>query len=82
MSCEAGPPGAQRCRGRALALARRSRPSVLKVLSLPRLCNPVFSSSKKRVFSSPLALHFHSDESLTHKGFYLIYRAFSPEGSK
>uniref|UniRef100_A0A672IZU3 Peptidase S1 domain-containing protein n=1 Tax=Salarias fasciatus TaxID=181472 RepID=A0A672IZU3_SALFA len=32
--------------------------------------------------SSPLSLHFHSDESLTSKGFYLLYRAFSPEGSK
>ncbi|XP_026217650.1 suppressor of tumorigenicity 14 protein homolog [Anabas testudineus] len=46
-----------------------------------RLCNPVSDSSKKRVFSSPLTLHFHSDESLTHKGFYLLYRAFSPEGT-
>lgn len=47
-----------------------------------RLCNPVADSSRKRVYSSPLTFHFHSDESLTHKGFYLLYRAFSPEGSK
>lgn len=47
-----------------------------------RLCRPVSDSSKKRVYSSPLSLHFHSDESLTHKGFYLLYRAFSPESSK
>ncbi|XP_067341841.1 suppressor of tumorigenicity 14 protein homolog isoform X2 [Channa argus] len=46
-----------------------------------KLCNPVSDSSKKRVYSSPLTLHFHSDESLTHKGFYLLYRAFSPEGT-
>ncbi|XP_022050813.2 suppressor of tumorigenicity 14 protein homolog isoform X1 [Acanthochromis polyacanthus] len=46
-----------------------------------KLCNPVSDSSKKRVYSSPLSLHFHSDESLTHKGFYLLYRAFSPEGT-
>ncbi|KAG7255057.1 hypothetical protein CRUP_017125, partial [Coryphaenoides rupestris] len=26
-------------------------------------------------------LHFHSDESLTHKGFYLLYRSFSTENS-
>lgn len=50
--------------------------------SVSRLCNPVSDSSKKRVYSSPVSLHFHSDESLTHKGFYLLYRAFSPEGSK
>ncbi|XP_071341324.1 suppressor of tumorigenicity 14 protein homolog [Trachinotus anak] len=46
-----------------------------------KLCNPVSDSSKKQVYSSPLSLHFHSDESLTHKGFYLLYRAFSPEGT-
>ncbi|XP_040023748.2 suppressor of tumorigenicity 14 protein homolog [Gasterosteus aculeatus] len=46
-----------------------------------RLCNPVSESGKKRVYSSPLSLHFHSDESLTHKGFHLLYRAFSPEGT-
>ncbi|XP_034718683.1 uncharacterized protein LOC117938269 [Etheostoma cragini] len=46
-----------------------------------KLCNPVSDSSKKRVYSSPLSLHFHSDESLTHKGFYLLYQAFSPEGT-
>ncbi|KAG7273926.1 hypothetical protein CRUP_011062, partial [Coryphaenoides rupestris] len=26
-----------------------------------------------------VTLHFHSDESLTHKGFYLLYRSFSTE---
>ncbi|KAF3836505.1 hypothetical protein F7725_029063 [Dissostichus mawsoni] len=46
-----------------------------------KLCNPVSDSSRKRVYSSPISLHFHSDESLTHKGFYLLYRAFSPEGT-
>ncbi|XP_037550026.1 suppressor of tumorigenicity 14 protein homolog [Nematolebias whitei] len=46
-----------------------------------KLCNLVSESSKKRVYSSPLSIHFHSDESLTHKGFYLLYRAFSPEGT-
>ncbi|KAF0028110.1 hypothetical protein F2P81_019197 [Scophthalmus maximus] len=46
-----------------------------------KLCRPVSDSSKKRVYSSPLSLHFHSDESLTHKGFYLLYRAFSPEST-
>ncbi|XP_067434480.1 suppressor of tumorigenicity 14 protein homolog isoform X1 [Thunnus thynnus] len=46
-----------------------------------KLCNPVSDSSKKRVYTSPLSLHFHSDESITHKGFYLLYRAFSPEGT-
>ncbi|XP_056868687.1 suppressor of tumorigenicity 14 protein [Takifugu flavidus] len=46
-----------------------------------KLCNPVSHSSKKRVYSSPLSLHFHSDESLTHKGFYLTFRVFSPEGA-
>lgn len=38
--------------------------------------------SRKRIYSSPLSLHFHSDESLTHWGFHLLYRVFSPEGSK
>lgn len=38
--------------------------------------------SRKRIYSSPLSLHFHSDESLTHRGFHLLYRVFSPEGSK
>ncbi|XP_034025378.1 suppressor of tumorigenicity 14 protein isoform X2 [Thalassophryne amazonica] len=46
-----------------------------------KLCNPVLDTSKKRVYSSPLSIHFHSDESLTHNGFYLLYRAFSPEGT-
>ncbi|KAJ0059552.1 hypothetical protein NL108_001916, partial [Boleophthalmus pectinirostris] len=46
-----------------------------------KLCNPILESSKKRVFSSPLSIQFHSDESITHPGFYLIYRAFSPEGT-
>ncbi|XP_056155009.1 suppressor of tumorigenicity 14 protein homolog [Lampris incognitus] len=44
-----------------------------------KLCNPVSDSTKKRVYSSPVSVHFHSDESLTHKGFYLLYLAFSPE---
>lgn len=47
-----------------------------------RLCNPIGDSSRKRIYSSPVLLHFHSDESLTHKGFYLVYRAFSPESSE
>ncbi|XP_024136443.1 suppressor of tumorigenicity 14 protein isoform X1 [Oryzias melastigma] len=46
-----------------------------------KLCNPVSDSSKKRVYSSPLSIQFHSDESLTHNGFYLLYQAFSPEGT-
>ncbi|XP_072306526.1 uncharacterized protein [Eucyclogobius newberryi] len=46
-----------------------------------KLCNSIVESSKKRVFSSPLSIKFHSDESITHPGFYLIYRAFSPEGT-
>ncbi|XP_048030001.1 suppressor of tumorigenicity 14 protein homolog [Megalobrama amblycephala] len=46
-----------------------------------KLCNPVGDNSRKRIYSSPVLLHFHSDESLTHKGFYLIYRAFSPESA-
>lgn len=51
-------------------------------LNLHRLCNPIGDSSRKRIYSSPVLLHFHSDESLTHKGFYLIYRAFSPESGE
>ncbi|KAI4894139.1 hypothetical protein NFI96_011323 [Prochilodus magdalenae] len=46
-----------------------------------KLCNPIGDSSRKRIYSSPVLLHFHSDESLTHKGFYLVYRAFSPEST-
>ncbi|XP_046879507.1 suppressor of tumorigenicity 14 protein homolog [Hypomesus transpacificus] len=46
-----------------------------------KLCNPVGDSSRKRIYHSPVSLHFHSDESLTHKGFYLLYRAFSPEST-
>ncbi|XP_043961464.1 suppressor of tumorigenicity 14 protein [Gambusia affinis] len=46
-----------------------------------KLCNPLSESGRKRVYSSPLSIHFHSDESLTNKGFYLLYRAFSPEGT-
>nr|XP_061821067.1 suppressor of tumorigenicity 14 protein-like [Nerophis lumbriciformis] len=45
-----------------------------------KLCNPVSDSSKRRIYSSPLSIHFHSDESVTHKGFHLLYKAFSPEG--
>lgn len=67
--------------GRALAWIVVEIPS--PVLSFPsRLCNPVSHGSKKRVYSSPVSLHFHSDESLTHKGFYLTFRAFSPEGGE
>lgn len=51
-------------------------------LCFHRLCNPIGDSSRKRIYSSPVLLHFHSDESLTHKGFYLIYRAFSPESGE
>ncbi|KAG9328083.1 hypothetical protein JZ751_016602, partial [Albula glossodonta] len=46
-----------------------------------RLCNPMVDSSRKRIYSSPVALHFHSDESLTHKGFYILFRAFTQETS-
>ncbi|XP_054893854.1 suppressor of tumorigenicity 14 protein homolog [Poeciliopsis prolifica] len=46
-----------------------------------KLCNPLSESGRKRVYSSPLSIHFHSDESLTNKGFFLLYRAFSPEGT-
>ncbi|XP_030622983.1 uncharacterized protein LOC115806430 [Chanos chanos] len=46
-----------------------------------KLCNPILDSSRKRIYTSPVLLHFHSDESLTHKGFHLLYRAFSPENS-
>ncbi|XP_076147284.1 suppressor of tumorigenicity 14 protein [Alosa pseudoharengus] len=44
-----------------------------------RLCNPIVDSSRKRIYSSPVMLHFRSDESFTHKGFQLLFRAFSPE---
>ncbi|XP_042566190.1 suppressor of tumorigenicity 14 protein homolog [Clupea harengus] len=44
-----------------------------------RLCNPIVDSSRKRIYSSPVLLHFRSDESLTHRGFQLLFRAFSPE---
>ncbi|KAJ8413191.1 hypothetical protein AAFF_G00091870 [Aldrovandia affinis] len=46
-----------------------------------RLCNPIVDSSRKRIYSSPVFLHFHSDESLTHKGFYILFRAFTQESS-
>ncbi|XP_071026932.1 suppressor of tumorigenicity 14 protein homolog [Oncorhynchus clarkii lewisi] len=46
-----------------------------------KLCNPMTDSSRKKTYSSPVSLHFHSDESVTHKGFYLLYRAFSPEST-
>ncbi|CAB1341007.1 unnamed protein product, partial [Coregonus sp. 'balchen'] len=46
-----------------------------------KLCNPMTDSSRKKMYSSPVSLHFHSDESVTHKGFYLLYRAFSPEST-
>ncbi|MGH0165154.1 UNVERIFIED_CONTAM: hypothetical protein FKN15_065262 [Acipenser sinensis] len=42
-----------------------------------RLCSPITESSRKRVYSSPVTVHFHSDESVTCKGFYILYRAFS-----
>ncbi|MBN3309803.1 ST14 protein, partial [Amia calva] len=41
----------------------------------PRLCSPIADSSRKRVYSLPVTLHFHSDESITRKGFYILYRA-------
>ncbi|XP_063063576.1 suppressor of tumorigenicity 14 protein homolog [Engraulis encrasicolus] len=44
-----------------------------------RLCSPLGDSSRKRIYSSPVLLHFRSDEALTHKGFQLLYRAFSPD---
>ncbi|XP_066555060.1 suppressor of tumorigenicity 14 protein homolog [Amia ocellicauda] len=40
-----------------------------------KLCSPIADSSRKRVYSSPVTLHFHSDESITRKGFYILYRA-------
>ncbi|XP_028972182.2 suppressor of tumorigenicity 14 protein homolog [Esox lucius] len=46
-----------------------------------KLCNPMADNVRQRIYSSPVSLHFHSDESLTHKGFYLLYRAFSPEST-
>ncbi|XP_077409825.1 suppressor of tumorigenicity 14 protein isoform X2 [Vanacampus margaritifer] len=46
-----------------------------------KFCNQISESSRRRVYSSPLSIHFHSDEAVTHRGFYLRYRAFSPEGS-
>lgn len=97
MSCEAVTFFNQGALKKVSGLAFHSRQAVLKkcsrlsmfyvaaffmLSSVSRLCNPVSDSSKKRVYSSPVSLHFHSDESLTHKGFYLLYRAFSPEGSK
>ncbi|KAL4657282.1 suppressor of tumorigenicity 14 protein-like isoform X1 [Arapaima gigas] len=44
-----------------------------------RLCSPLADSSQKRIHSSPVVLHFHSDESHTHKGFYILYRAITPD---
>ncbi|MBN3321672.1 ST14 protein, partial [Atractosteus spatula] len=44
-----------------------------------RLCNPVADSSRKRVYSSPVTLHFHSDESITRRGFFILYRVFSQD---
>ncbi|XP_064187903.1 suppressor of tumorigenicity 14 protein isoform X1 [Anguilla rostrata] len=46
-----------------------------------RLCNPIIDNIRKRIYSSPVVLHFHSDESLTHKGFYILFRAFTQESS-
>ncbi|XP_037136104.1 suppressor of tumorigenicity 14 protein homolog isoform X3 [Syngnathus acus] len=46
-----------------------------------KLCNRVSDGGKKRLYSSPLSIHFHSDEAVTHRGFHLHYRAFSPQGS-
>lgn len=59
-----------------------SRKPIYVCSFLSRLCHPVSHSSKKRIYSSPLSVHFHSDESLTNKGFYFIFRAFSPEGGE
>ncbi|XP_023660683.1 suppressor of tumorigenicity 14 protein homolog isoform X3 [Paramormyrops kingsleyae] len=46
-----------------------------------KLCNPITDGSRKRIYSSPVMLHFHSDESHTYRGFYILYRAFSQESS-
>ncbi|XP_049605860.1 suppressor of tumorigenicity 14 protein isoform X3 [Syngnathus scovelli] len=46
-----------------------------------KLCNRVSESGKRRLYSSPLSIHFHSDEAVSHRGFHLRYRAFSPQGS-
>ncbi|XP_057680390.1 suppressor of tumorigenicity 14 protein homolog isoform X2 [Corythoichthys intestinalis] len=40
----------------------------------------VSDGGRKRVYSSPLSIHFHSDESVTHRGFFLRYHAISPLG--
>ncbi|XP_019750466.1 suppressor of tumorigenicity 14 protein homolog isoform X2 [Hippocampus comes] len=46
-----------------------------------KLCNQVSDNGRSRVYSSPLSIHFHSDEAVTHRGFYLRHRAFWPQGS-
>lgn len=67
--------------------AFHKQPLVSVVAEIPahfrsRFCHPASLSSKTLVHSSPLSVHFHSDESLTNRGFFLIFRAFSPEGGE
>ncbi|XP_077481046.1 suppressor of tumorigenicity 14 protein homolog [Stigmatopora argus] len=45
-----------------------------------KLCNQVSDGERKRVYSSPLSIHFHSDQSVTQRGFSLLYRAVSTLG--
>lgn len=42
-----------------------------------RHCRPVAESSKPREYGYSVSITFHSDEIVTHKGFYIEFRAFS-----
>uniref|UniRef100_A0A8C2U5M4 CUB domain-containing protein n=1 Tax=Coturnix japonica TaxID=93934 RepID=A0A8C2U5M4_COTJA len=42
-----------------------------------RYCKDISESGRNREYGYSVAINFHSDELVTHRGFYIEYRAFS-----
>nr|XP_034971375.1 suppressor of tumorigenicity 14 protein-like [Zootoca vivipara] len=42
-----------------------------------RYCKPIGEGSRVKEYGYSVAIHFHSDELVTHRGFYIEFRAFS-----
>uniref|UniRef100_H3AJF8 Peptidase S1 domain-containing protein n=1 Tax=Latimeria chalumnae TaxID=7897 RepID=H3AJF8_LATCH len=42
-----------------------------------RLCSSMDEGSRSKIYGSSITIKFHSDESVTHKGFYIEYKSVS-----
>ncbi|KAM4904633.1 suppressor of tumorigenicity 14 protein-like [Sylvia borin] len=42
-----------------------------------RYCKALSENNRNREYGYPVAINFHSDELVTHRGFYIEYKAFS-----